>query len=270
MKRFTHINSINAVMRQYLKFRLWGYAILLSGSLLGCATPPVHLTSVLDRPNMDRIYFEGRAFTFSFGEKSSVGVTATVNGDELILLMLCVSHMERIDVIPEDIRVLGHYKPRRQDLSSLSKVLNYNGTSTANLKVYPPTEYMAERRNAQNWSLVLQALSGALDAQDAGKSTSTTYGSYGGKSFYERTATNDRAAADKALAKRKKELGQTVEKYAQANAARDSILLKAHTIFKDQVVSGMVVVRLHNRIYQKIVVTIPWVEEEPHRITLIQ
>ena len=269
MKSSAHIGSINTLIRKLLKFQLWVYAILLGVALTGCGTPPVHLTPVLDRPNMDKIYFKGRAFAFSFGAKSSVVVTATVNGDELILLMLCVSHTERIDVIPEDIRILGHYRSTGpQDLSSLSKILNYNGTSTVDLKVYPPTEYMAKRRNAQNWSLALQALSGALDAQGAGKSTSTTYGRYGGKSFYIETETQNRAAVDRALARRKKELQQTVERYARNNAATESGLLKAHTIFKDQAVGGMVIVKLHSHIYQQIVVTMPWVEEEPHQITL--
>ena len=261
--------SIDGLMQKVLKFQLWVYVILLIGGFFGCAKPPIHLTPVLDRPNMDRVYFKGRKLALSFGEKSWVAVSGTIDGDELLLSILCKSFIERIDVIPEDISVLGYYKSTgMQDLSSLSKLLDYNEISTVHLKVSPPNEHMAGRRNSQNWGLALQALSGALDAQRAGKSTSTTYGSYGGRSFYERTETNDRAAADRALARHKKELRQTAEKYAQANAARDSILLKAHTIFKDQVVGGMVVVRLRSRIYHKIVVTIPWVEEEPHQITL--
>lgn len=228
MKRATHFVSINALARKFLKLQLWVYAILLIGSLFGCAKPPVHLTPVLDRPNMDRIYFEGRKLALSFGEKSSVAVSGTIDGDELLLLILCKSFTERIDAIPEDISVLGYYKNTGpQDLSTLSKFLDYNGTNTVYLKIYPPAKYMAERHNAQKWSLALQALSGALDAQRAGKSTSTTYGSYGGKSFYEKNETKDREAVDRALAKHEEKLGQTAESYARSNAATESGLLSS-------------------------------------------
>ena len=105
---------------------------------------------------MDKIYFEGRAVAFSFGEKSSIALTASIDEDELILLMLCMSHTDRIDVIPENIRILG-YGTDNQGVA---------------VQVYPPAEYMAKKRNAQNWSLALQALAGALDAQQAGRSTS--------------------------------------------------------------------------------------------------
>jgi hypothetical protein len=289
MKRSTHFASINALVRRLLTFQLWTYTLVLPVGLFGCATPPIHLTPVLDRPNMDKIYFEGRALALSFGEKSSVAVSGTIDGDELILLMLCISHTERIDVIPENIRILG-YGANNQGVA---------------LKVYPPPEYMAKKRNAQNWSLVLQALSGALDAQQAGRSTSTTYGSNGGKSFYGRTETNDREAADRALAKHKEELRRTVESYARSNAATESGLLKANTIFYNQAVGGIVIAKLLKPIsvsavnmspilhsesrettfgvvgtvplgrknplsYSKVVIIVPWIEEEPHQITLIR
>ena len=251
MRRSTHFVVINALVRKILMFRLWVYTVLLIGGLVGCTTPPLHLTPVVDRPNMKKIYMDGKAVVFSIGEKSVLAVSGIVDKGELILVMVCLSRTESIDVIPENIGVWGYSIDGRP----------------ISLKVYPPDVYMAKRRNAQNWNLALQALSGALNAQRAGKSTSTTYGSYGETSFYAKTQTEDRAATDKALARRKKELQQTAERYARNNAATESGLLKAHTIFKDQIVGGIVIVKLHTQIYHKIVVAVPWVTEEPHQIT---
>ena len=252
MKRPTHFVSVNAIIRKFIELQLWVYAILLIGGLFGCATPPLHLTPVVDRPNMKRIYIDGKAFVFSIGEKSVLAVSGIVDEGELILPMVCLSRTESIDVIPENIGAWGYSIDGRP----------------ISLKVYPPDVYMTKRRNAQNWNLALQALSGALNAQRAGKSTSTTYGSYGETSFYAKTQTKDRAATDKALARHKKELQQTAERYARNNATTEAGLLKAHTIFKDQIVGGIVIVKLHTPIYHKIVVAVPWVPEEPHQITL--
>ena len=278
MKHFAHIN---ALIQKFLKLHLWVYAILLIGGLCGCASAPmhlIHLTPVLDRPNIEKIYFDGRAFAFSFGEKSSVAVAGTINSDELILLVTCISHTERIDAIPEHIGVLG-YSVNNQPVP---------------LKVYTPTEYMAKRRNAQNLNLALQALSGAIDAQRASKSTSTTYRSDGETSYYAKTTTKNRAAADRVLRRHKRELRQTVESYTRSNAAVESRLLKAHTVFYDQTVGGIVIVKLlparghvvhdnsssfsptlptgdyvaYSKFYSKVVITVPWVKEEPHQITL--
>ena len=296
MKHSTHLGSINIFMRKLLKLQLWTYAILLIGGLFGCAKPPVYLTPIVDRPNMDKVYFEGRALALSFGEKSSVALTASIDEDELILLMLCISHTDRIDVIPENIRILG-YGTDNQGVA---------------VQVYPPAEYMAKKRNAQNWSLALQALAGALDAQQAGRSTSTTHGRYGGRSFVVETETKDRDAVDEALEKQREKLRQTAKNYARINAATESGLLKANTIFQNDAIGGIVIAKLLRPIrpipsseaditlipvdtdteklisifqginsgtpldrekplsYSKIVITVPWVEEEPHQITLVR
>ena len=262
MKSSAHIGSINTLMRKLLKFQLWVYAILLSGALLGCATPPVHLTPVLDRPNMDKIYFEGRKFTFSFGEKSSVAVSGAIEGNELRLLVQCVSHTERIDVIPENISVSSYGIPNQRMV----------------LKAYPPAEYMVRKRNTQSLNLAMQVFLGTLAAHQAGQSTATTYGSSRGKSFVAETKIHNQAAVESAQARYRDELRQTVENYDRINAVTESGLLKAHTIFNNQVVGGMVIVELlkprkakyvsYSNLYSKIVITVPWVEEEPHRITL--
>ena len=277
MKRPPYLDYINAIMGKCLRFQLPTYAILLIGGLFGCTTPPVHLTPIVNRPNMDKVYFEGRALALSFGEKSTLAISGTIDGDELILLMLCVNHTERIDVIPEDISILA-YSINNQRVF---------------LKVYPPSEYMVKQRNAQEWDLALQALSGALGAQRAGRSTTITRGSYGGKSFVVKTETKDHDAVDRALEKQREELRETAEGYARINAATETGLLKAHTIFNNQAVGGIVMVKLlrpkapaknyvlhddwntptggyvpYSKVYSKIVITVPWVKEEPHQIIL--
>ena len=264
MKRSTHIGSINVLIRQFLKFQLWASAILLIGGWFGCGTPPVNLTPILDQPNMDKIYLEGREFGLSFGEKSSVAVSGIIDEDKLILLMLCVSHTERIDVIPEDISVLGYS-------------VNNNRVS---FEVYPPAEYMKKIRNAQSWNLALQALAGALDTQEAGRLASAGYGRYGRGSYY--AEARKRRAIDRTLAKNKKELRETAESYAYINATTESGLLKSNTIFNHGAVGGIVIVKLlksrsrkdryipYNQVYSRIVITVPWVKAEPHQITLAQ
>ena len=192
----------------------------------------------------------------SFGEKSSIAVAGAIIEGELILGLTCRSHTERIDVIPEDISVMGY------------TVNNHHYP----LKVYSPDEYMVKERNVQEWALGLQAVSGVLAAQGAGQSTSTISGSYGGTSFFAQTRTKDGAAVANELARQKEELQQNAENYAHINTTTESRLLKAHTVFNEQIVDGIVIVKLSRRSYDsyyKFIITVPWVEEEPHQITLV-
>ena len=242
--------------KQKLGYMVLG--IMLAGGLFGCATVPIQLVPVVDNQNMDTIYVQGRGVARSFGEKSWVSISGTIKGDELGLVVACRSRTERIDVIPESIEVVA------TDVYGRLFLLN----------VYSPIEYITKKRNAQEWSLVLQAFAGALAAREAGGSTTTISGWYGDIWFDAKVKTKDGAARANELARQGEGLRQNAEHYARVNAAMMSGLLKAHTVFRDQSVGGVVIVKLPygfssgSDAFHKITVTVPWVGEEPHRITL--
>ena len=57
-------------------------------------------------------------------------------------------------------------------------------TETALVKVWEANEYIRKVKQQQSTALILQAVAGALEASQAGKSTTSSYGSYYGSNGY--------------------------------------------------------------------------------------
>ncbi len=235
--------------------------------ITGCATS-YYLKPIIDSDDLEMIYFDGKEVAVSKDYETGVavfGMKTTQN--ELILHILYKNNTtdKRINVIPEQITVAGYTKEGRY---------NY-------FKVYPAEEYLKKMRNAQAWAMAFQAVGGAMEASQAGKSTSTTYGSSSGSiygsdgttytgygSSSSTTTTTDYGAQAEANARNRAEMQKTAEQFAQVNAATEQGLIKANTLFPEQSVEGNVMVKMNTMYNSKFVVTIP-VGNETHTITFV-
>ncbi|MBT3421768.1 MAG: hypothetical protein HN921_05485 [Bacteroidetes bacterium] len=212
--------------------------------IIGCTTS-YYLKPVINDDDMEMMYFDGKEVAISKDYETGVaiyGMKTTQN--ELILHILYRNNTteKKINVLPEQIRVAGY--------NTEGKV-NY-------FKVYPAEEYLKKMRSAQAWAVVLQGAAGALEASQAGKSTSTTTGSssaniYGsdGTSYTgygstsSSTTTYDYGAQAEANARNNAQLEKTAEQYAQISAATEQGLIKANTLFPEQYVEGNVMVKMN-------------------------
>jgi len=244
--------------------------ILISGIFLfltGCATP-YYLKPVIEGENMEMMYFDGKEVAISKDFETGVaiyGMKTTKN--ELILHILYKNNTtdKRINVLPEQVSVAG-----------------YNNEGKVNyFKVYPAEEYLKKMRNAQAWAMALQGAAGAIEASQAGKSTSTTSGSSSGSiygsdgttytgygSSSSTTTTYDYGAQAEANARNNAQMQKTAEQYSQINSATEQGLIKANTLFPEQYVEGNVMVKMNTMFTSKFVVTVP-MGNETHKVTFV-
>jgi len=248
------------------KFTLAFFSIMLL-FITGCASS-YYLKPIIEGDDMEMMYLDGKEVAISENLETNVaiyGMKSTKN--ELILRILYKNKTtdKRINVIPEQITVAGYNKEGRS---------NY-------FKVYPAEEYLKKMRNAQAWAMAFQAVGGAMEASQAGKSTSTTYGSSSGSiygsdgttytgygSSSSTTTTTDYGAQAEANARNRAEMQKTANQYAQLNAATERGLIKANTLFPEQSVEGNVMVKMNTMYNSKFVVTIP-VGNEIHTVTFV-
>jgi len=249
-------------MSRVIELVIIGTALL---AFSGCTTS-YHLNPVIEGDNMEMIYLDGKAVAISRDFETGVaiyGMKTTQN--ELLLHVLYKNNTsdKRINVIPEQMSVIG-----------------YNVKGEANyFKVYPAEEYLKKMRNAQAWALALQGAAGALEASNAGRSTSTTTGSSSGSiygsdgttytgygSSSSTTTTYDYGAQAAANARNREEIQETSAQYARGSAAVEQGLIKANTLFPEEYVEGDVRVKMNTMYSEKFVITIP-MGSEKHTIT---
>ena len=235
--------------------------------LSGCATS-YYLKPIIEGDDMEMIYFDGKEVAISKDYETGVaifGMKTTQN--ELILHILYKNNTsdKRINVLPDQVSVAG-----------------YNAEGKVNyFRVYSSEEYLKKMRNAQAWAMAAQAFAGAMETSQAGKSTSTTYGTSSGSIYgsdgtsytgygtsSSTTTTTDYGAQAEANARNRAEMVKTAQQFAQVNSATEQGLIKANTLFPEQYVEGNVMVKMNTMYTSKFVVTVP-VGNETHTITFV-
>jgi hypothetical protein len=217
---------------------------------------------------MEMMYHDGREVAISKNFETGIAIYGMKTaGNELILHILYKNNStdKRINVIPEQISVFG-----------------YNTTGQVkDFKVYSASEYLKKMRNSQAWALALQGVAGAIDASQAGQTTSTSYGTSSGSiygsdgtsysgygSSTTTTTTYDYGAQAEANARNNAQLQNTAEQYANISSATEQGLIKANTLFPEQYVEGKVMVKMNANYSSSFVVTVP-VGNETHKVTFI-
>jgi len=209
----------------------------------------------------DFIYVQGNTVAFSFLPKSTVALFGQkTEQDEILLHVLCYNASDsRIDIFPDRILVIALEIP-----------FYGVGTRDCQLRVYSADYYMKKLRNRQSWALFSQALAGAINSYNAGRSTSTTTGSITGSSgissFSATTQTYDPAKQAMVNAENQRRLEQMKGQFELINATTEAVLLKTTTLFPYQAVEGNVVTRyIPARRYR---ITVP-VGDETHVFELV-
>lgn len=241
------------------KFCFLAGFLWVTSVFLGCAVVPLSkLTPITDDPSMDVIYINGNKAALSVKEKSTAFAFGYFDSKsmELKLLVGFGHRIDRVDVILEEIGIVAHMP---------------NGNRTL-LRVYPPDQYIVDRRNQQQLNLFVQAVAGELSAQQAGLSTTAVSGHYGGQSFSGTIETHDGAAVNRARVQNAEELERMAKSYAQSNRTLGNRLLQSHTLFDHEpIIAGAVIVKLNRNFPAgtRFELTIPWLENEVHQITLM-
>jgi PBP1b-binding outer membrane lipoprotein LpoB len=173
------------------------------------------------------------------------------SSDVIILEVLYANLTDNdIDVLPKNITVKG-----------------IKNDKTKEIKVWEANSYIRKVKRSQNLSLALQAISGTLDAQDAGKSTTTSSGYYSGSynsgftgsysGYYNGTTTTyDRNKAEEARARNSASIRVQSEANKENIEYLNSVLLKATTLKSNMVISGSVYVK--KEIFDKYHIYIPF------------
>lgn len=214
---------------------LAGVTILL---MAGCTNS--YYLKPITRPNdnIEVVYFRGAPMAVSYGKEAVVMLsglattTGTIGGNELALRIFVKNlSPKRVDVIPENIVVYGFGSQLQKEY----------------LKVHTAEGYLKKIRRKQNWLLAAQALSGAMEAEEAAKSTSSTSGyvSGSGGTIYGHatTETYDGSKKAEAIARNAAALERTQQQNALTDARLQVNLLKCTTLFQDQCVLGTVMIR---------------------------
>jgi len=221
---------------------------------LSSCTTSYFLKPELNDDNDEIVYIDGKEVIISRGVTFGVALYGykSTNG-ELILHVLYknVDPENRYNIIPENIQVIGH------NSQGISKIF----------KVYSADEYIRKMKNAQAWALAFQAMAGSMEAYQAGKQTTNTYGSlYGsdGTSYsgYSSSTTYDYSAQAEANARNNAELQKTASQYSQTRSSTEQGLLKANTVFPDQMVEGNIMVKIDEFYTSKFLITIPAGQDE--------
>lgn len=232
---------------------------------IGCVSS-YHLKPMIEDEDMELVYIDGKEVAISRDSETGVavyGMKTTQN--ELLIHVLYKNNTtdKNINVIPEQMRVIGY---------------NEKGEQTS-FRVYTADEYLKKMQNAQAWALALQGVAGAMEASNAGRSTSTTSGTASGRvygsdgttytgygSTSSTTTTYDYGAQAAANAKNREELNETAQQYANSTAVVEQGLIKANTLFPEQYIEGDVRVKMNTMFTSKFVISIP-MGDETHTIT---
>lgn len=225
----------------------------LMGLMAGC-TNSYYLKPITTlNDSTEVIYLKGAPVAISRGKETTVllrgfkipnGAVISLWSELALGVYVKNSSQKRMDVIPENIVVYGFG-------SQLQKKY---------LKVHTAEGYLRKVRRRQNWALAAQALSGAIEATEAAKSTSSTSGyvSGSGGTIYGHTTTEtyDAGKESEATARNVAAAERTQQQNAQINAALEQGLLGRTTLFPGEHVAGTVMVRF-KKCSGKLIIKVP-------------
>ena len=251
--------------RQTLKLT---FVLILILVMIGCSTSFKLSIRESENPGIKKIYYSG--FEEAVSVKDSIEICTTGGKTEdgyLQLWVYCKNNKKEktINLIPEDITVWAY----NDDFDKIK------------LYVYPADKFLKKLRNAQEWALIGQRITAALDSYNAGQKTSTTYGtSYGNVydskgNYYSgsvtgtyTTNTYDAQAASETRAKNQQILNQQTAQYNSIYNAVDHGILKSVTLFPGQQISGNVMIDYSSNYSESFHVFIP-IGNNYHRIVFI-
>ena len=252
--------------------------LLMTGcfTLSMITTPEIPSWSYYLRPdttqndNVEVVYLQGKTIAVSRGEKTTVALDGfKTTGDELVLYVGYGNSLygERVDVIPENIVVYS---------------VNGQGQETQ-LWIYPAETYLErvqkQQERQQYWGTLAQSFVGALAAEAAARSTSSTsgyvYDPKTGEYIYGHATTETYDASKKAEAEARNRAAleqtqqQTQQQNAQINATLSQKLLRRTTLFPGQSVEGSVIVECNlEECPEKFIIEIP-IGKEVHTFTFL-
>jgi hypothetical protein len=240
--------SIKVKYRNRWTFILAVAVILLSAILFSnCAT--IHF---VPQPTEDQetLYVEGYNIAISSLPDSEVAIFGFLeNSNLLILHVRCLNTSEeRYDFIPESVSATG-YLPGK----------------SFSITVHEPESYIRRIKTARAISIVLLAVSAAIEEQQA--QYSTTYGRgnvyYGGYyvgSYTYSSTTYDPGAAAALRAQNRQELQQTAAIYKAQTASLEARLVRRTTLLPGAYIEGDIAVRYKGA--DRYVVTVPMGSEK--------
>ncbi len=211
--------------------------MLIAGLILtSCATTYMLIPDPNEPLVGEVIYVSGREVVIVRDESSGVAVLGERTGG---MLTLHVSYYNNTDINllanPEAVEVIGIdiYGDREQ------------------LKVYRSTEYLRKVRKRQNLALFLKAFGGAMEAQSASTSRTTTYGRVSGNTddgtsysgtYRSSSTTVDRSKQLEIQQRNREEITNQAQQFKQSNAALEQGLLAKTTLFPGYYVEGDIMV----------------------------
>jgi hypothetical protein len=201
----------------------------------GCATYRLVPNEVYE--GQEVIYVEGyEAVSENYLISEKGGLTVSVFGyltDDVLAMNVFFGNAcdEQINVLPDMIYVEG---------------ISEEGNIP--IKVWEANAYIRKIRKIQNAALILQAIGGALEASNAGRSTTSTYGSYYGSTGYGSysgtysgySTTYDYSKVAEANARNSAAIAAQARDNADNIEYLNAVLLKRHTLMPGTYISGAV------------------------------
>jgi hypothetical protein len=201
----------------------------------GCATYRLVPNEVYG--GQEIIYVQGyEAVSETYPISENGGLTVSVFGyftDDVLALNVFFGNAtdEPINVLPDTVYVEG-----------------ISDQGNVPLKVWAANAYIKRIQTIQTTALVLQAIGGALEASNAGRSTTTTYGSYYGSTGYGSysgtysgySTTYDYSKAAEANARNSALIAAQARDNANNIEYLNAVLLKRHTLTPGTYISGAV------------------------------
>lgn len=235
--------------------------------MTGC-TQKYHLSPVSNGNETQVIFNHGREVAVSDECETRFFISGTKeSSSELVLHVLYLNNSDSktMTIYPDKISVMGY---------------NQSGI-TKTFKTYSADEYLRKLRRSQMWTTILRALSGALNAYNAGQSTSTTYSTTSGNIYgstgnsymasgttMSTTNSYDHRATVEANNRNQRNLDRLSKRQSNAYKTLEQSLIKTNTLFPKSHVEGNIIVKVDNTYTKKFVVTVPF-GEETHVITFV-
>ncbi len=225
------------------------YLLFLLFIILGCSVvPPVFLVpDSKSKYYINTFYYNDHEIAVSNKQNSDIllyGQESDTQNDLFFHLVCINKSSNRIDVMPDKIKVFGFDKENK----------------SKSLKVFTSREYIANIQTDHAWSMTFQALAGAVNAYQAGKSV--TVGSKGASVTYDYGKAQYISQIEQ-----NKLANQAEQNNVQINDLEQR-LIKKHSLFAGESIEGDFVVSGEYVYSKKYLVEIP-LKDEKHLVVFI-
>jgi len=228
-------------------------------TISGCKTNYFLLPELYENNHGETEFVDGIKIASSTLQQSTVSIFGKKTQNNELSLYLAITNLSKtskVDFMPQDVKI---------------SAVNSKGESVP-LQAIPHDTYIQKLETAQNTAIFLQAISGSINASNAGYKSSynsaSTYGSNGYATGTAYTTAYDQSKVEEARSRNNEELKSNMDQYHQILLDTKNHLLKPNTLHPLQKISGQIMVDFNFFYCEKYIVEVP-VGKDIHKFKLV-